>query len=275
MHRREQSALRSAAATGLGLVLLGPHIDQHVILRGHHVQSLCSGQVTFVAAESERKQGPCRRQEQVREERRSGDHDVVRGAQRPDGLHRRRRDGLRGVDDLRALLRRVRDGLSGGQNGGGVDAGALERLRGLLGGAGDHRRGELQRLLAGALQRRQGRLRGLAQRLEHAGGLLGHLAADADDLVHRVHHLGHGAGDVLLGERRGVRGRSQSKQCRRNGGGDRRGARWRAARRGPCGRLGWRRRRREDGRHRKGRHGFASPYSAAMFFWATHAGGLN
>lgn len=144
MHRREQSALRSAAATGLGLVLLGPHIDQHVILRGHHVQSLCSGQVTltkkkkevsnhptkqsvqeaqfnsqfamccaatFVAAESERKQGPCRRQEQVREERRSGDHDVVRGAQRPDGLHRRRRDGLRGVDDLRALLRRVRDGL--------------------------------------------------------------------------------------------------------------------------------------------------------------------
>lgn len=79
--------------------------------------------------------------------------------------------------------------LSGGQNGGGVDAGALERLPGLLGGAGDHRRGELQRLLAGALQRRQGRLRGLAQRLEHAGGLLGHLAADADDLVHRVHHL--------------------------------------------------------------------------------------
>lgn len=32
---------------GFGLVLLGPHIDQHVILRGHHVQSLCSGQVTL------------------------------------------------------------------------------------------------------------------------------------------------------------------------------------------------------------------------------------
>ena len=38
--------------------------------------------------------------------------------------------------------------------GGKVDAGALERLRGLPGGVGDHRRGELQGLLAGALQHR-------------------------------------------------------------------------------------------------------------------------
>ena len=79
--------------------------------------------------------------------------------------------------------------LSGGQNGSRVDAGALERFRGLLGGAGDNRRGELDGLVGGVLQHRDRRLCGLAQRLQHARYLLGDLAADADGLVHRVHRL--------------------------------------------------------------------------------------
>lgn len=85
--------------------------------------------------------------------------------------------------------RSVRIYLGGREDGGGVDAGALERRRGLPGGVGDRRRGELQGLLARALQHRQRRLRGLAQRPEHCHGQLRDLAAHADDLVHRVHHL--------------------------------------------------------------------------------------